>query len=304
MTVDRLLLLVAVLAVSTGALFVRGAGEAPPLVIAFVRLLLGTLLILPFARRARPERRAPSRRALLLSAVAGILLALHFATWIASLRLTSVASSIVLVTAHPVWVALGAWAFLGERVPKRVWGGIGIAAVGMVLLARVDAGAAPGSLTGNALAFAGGIAMAGYLLCGRAVRDQLPLGRYLAITYGTAALVVGVLVLAAGERVSPLGSRTLLSLLLLAVVPQGIGHTLLNRSLRAFGASTVSLATLGEVAGSTALAWMFLGEGVPPLRAAAVLVIVAAVAIGILPTGARWLRVIPSRPSPRTSDAP
>ena len=120
-----LALVTGVLAVSTGAIFVR-LSEAPPLVTAAWRVGLATLLLAPFAWwQARAELRSLTRQEFALAALAGVLLALHFATWIASLSFTSVANSVVLVNTNPVWVALLTPWLTQDRVSGRAWLGVG-----------------------------------------------------------------------------------------------------------------------------------------------------------------------------------
>jgi len=279
----------AVFAVSTAAILIRGASAAPPLTIAAYRLVLGALLfVFPvFVSRGRSGR--PDRRTLLVAVLAGVFLAGHFATWIASLAYTSVASSIALVTAHPLVVALGSRLLFGERVTRRVWAGIGVGVAGVVALAFVDHGASDpaGSgthahaLLGDLLAFAGCIFVAGYFFCGRWARDRVSLVSYVAVAYGTAAVALLALALVTAQPMVGFPPETFAAFLLLALVPQGVGHTLVNRSLRAFPAPIVSLAILGEVPLSTLMAWALLGESVPPARLAAVCVIVLAVAVAV-----------------------
>ncbi|HCL79543.1 MAG TPA: hypothetical protein DIC53_06210, partial [Synergistaceae bacterium] len=101
-----IVLAIGVSAVSTGALFARLA-DAPPLVISAYRVGLATLFLLPFTHRTTwREVSALSRPALLDGVASGVFLALHFATWISSLFYTSVASSVVIVNAIPLWTGL------------------------------------------------------------------------------------------------------------------------------------------------------------------------------------------------------
>jgi drug/metabolite transporter (DMT)-like permease len=282
---EGLLLGAAIVAISTAAVLIRGASEAPAIVIAAYRLLFGSILIaLP---AVRPERRrallAQRGRALGVAILAGCFLAAHFATWITSLRLTNVASSIALVTAHPLFVALGSRWLLGERIARTTGIGIGVGLLGIAWLATLDrARGAAESLAGDALAFAGCLFAAMYFLCGRWARGRSSLWSYVTVAYATAALLLLLGVLVTGASMVGYSGVSYLCFVLLALVPQGVGHTLINRALRHMGAPIVSLAILGEVPGATLLAWLLLGEGVPPMRLVAVAVIVLAVALAIL----------------------
>lgn len=268
-----------VLAVSWAAILVRLA-SAPPLAVAAWRMALAAVPALAFALwRRREELSRLDRRARLWLAVAGLALALHFATWIASLRLTSVASSVALVTTQPVWAALLARAFLGERVGGRTWAGIAIAVSGGVAIAGADLGASAGALLGDALAVAGGVMAAVYLVAGRRARANLSLGAYAGAVYPAAAVA---LLLAAGLTGTPLGgygTRTWVALGLLALVPQLVGHSLLNWSLRWLSAPFVAVAILGEPVIATLLAIPVLGETPRLLQAAGAALTLAGVAL-------------------------
>jgi len=220
---DRALLLVAVLAISTGAVLIRGAEAAPPLVIAAYRVGLGSLIIL--LPGVRPDRwrslGAMRQRTRVVAVIAGLFLAAHFATWIASLRYTSVASSVALVTAHPLIVAVVGRMVLGEKVPGRTLIGIVIGIAGVAWLASLDHAFGEGrSLLGDGLAFSGCVFMAGYVICGRWARSHAPLWPYLAITYSVAAVVlIGLAILDGGEFGGYSGT-TVVCLVLLALIPR------------------------------------------------------------------------------------
>jgi drug/metabolite transporter (DMT)-like permease len=268
-----------VLAVSWAAILVRLA-SAPPLAVAAWRMALAAVPALAFALwRRRDELAKVDRRARLWLGASGLALAVHFATWIASLHLTSVASSMALVTTQPVWAALLARAFLGERVGGRTWAGIAVAVSGGAVVAGADVDASAGALLGDGLAVAGGIMAAAYLVAGRRARADLSLGAYAGVVYPAAA---AALLLGAGVAGAPLGgypSGTWVALVLLALVPQLIGHSLLNWSLRWLSAPFVAVAVLGEPVIATLLAIPVLGETPGLLQAAGAVLTLAGVAL-------------------------
>jgi len=266
----------AILAVSTASIFIRFAQrEAPSLVIAAFRLTFASLILAPIAlTRHRAELRGLTRRELLLTLLSGIFLALHFATWISSLEYTTIASSVVLVSTSPLWVALLSPLVLRERLTRPVLVGMLLALTGGVVIALSDACvwktglACPslaefvqgGAFFGNFLALAGAWMVAGYLLIGRRLRAKMSLVPYIFVVYSVAAVVLIVIMLAAGE--TPLGypSMTYVWMLLLALVPQLIGHSTYNWALRYMPAALVAVTTLGEPIGSTILAYFLLRE--------------------------------------------
>src|SRR5689334_23781055 len=145
---DGLLLATAIVAVSTSAPLVREAA-APALCLAFWRTGLGAAATSPFAWR---QHVTLSRRERRLIGVAGVVLAAHFACWIASLSYTSVASAVTLVSTQPAWAALLA----RQPVRRRVWSGIAVAMLGVVAVAGVDLSISARAAFGDGLALAGG----------------------------------------------------------------------------------------------------------------------------------------------------
>jgi drug/metabolite transporter (DMT)-like permease len=220
--------------------------------------------------------------------IAGVSLAAHFALWISSLDYTSVASSVALVTTNPIWVALAAWLWFGEKPRLKVWMAIIFSIIASLLISWKDlqVGAAGGflaersALWGNLLALLGAMAMSGYMLAAKAVqqhRPDWPLLPYVATVYSVAALVLSLVV---GYLTGPwwqLSPAAWPALLLLALGPQVIGHTLINHALRRLSPTIVAIAILGEPIGAALLAWFMLGESLAPTQLAGFTLVVVAV---------------------------
>ena len=264
------------MAVSTASILIRLAQkDAPSLTIAALRLAFATVLLAPVAlARYRTQLRAMTRREMLLAALAGAFLAIHFATWISSLEYTTVASSVVLVSTGPLWVALVSPFVLRERLRRAAVLGLGLAILGGAIIGaagacRWSAGIQCSGMEqflhgrsslGNLLALAGAWAVSGYLIVGRWVRPTVALVPYVLIAYGSAAFFLLIAMLAAGQSPIGLQPETYLWLLLLAVVPQLIGHSTYNWALGFLPAALVAVATLGEPVGSAILAYIILNE--------------------------------------------
>jgi drug/metabolite transporter (DMT)-like permease len=273
----ELVMALSVLAVSTGAVFIRLAQqEAPSLVIAAYRLGLGSLFLAPFAlSRSRGEIRRLTRQQWLLALLSGVFLALHFASWITSLEYTTVASSVVLVSMSPLIVALLSTFLLHEPLSAMTWVGLPLALLGSFIVAfsdQISIGVsgitiAPftqvlqhGALMGNVLAFLGAVFVAGYLILGRKLRASLSLLTYAFIVFGSAAVVLLVMALSAGESLAGYSWITYLWFLCLGLIPQIFGHASFNWALRYLPASFVSIALLGEPVGASLLAYVLLKE--------------------------------------------
>ena len=270
-------ILFGILAVSTASIFIRFAQkEATSLVIAAWRLTIASLILVPVAASThRQELVALKRNELLLALVSGFFLALHFATWITSLQYTTVASSVVLVSTIPLWVALLSPFTIKEPIKRVVWIGLVLALLGGVVVGISDScSISAGRLTcpslftflhgraflGDILALCGAIAGAAYLLIGRKLRAKMSLISYISLVYGMAAIVLIIIMLSA--RGNPFGysPQIYLWLILLAVIPQLLGHSIFNWALGYLSAAYVSITLLGEPVGSTILAYFILHE--------------------------------------------
>lgn len=269
----------AVLFVSFGAVLVRLAA-APALAVSFYRVALASLLVLPFAGREAPRAFAGlDRRQRALLVGSGVALALHFATWIASLSYTSIASSVLLVNTAPLFAIALSRLFLREKAPAVVLVATPIALAGAALIAFGDWTGAPGSLRGNLLAVAGAVTVAAYQVIGRGLRDALPLHAYVLGVWSTAAATLALFALALGVPLAPFPPRTWLVFLALALVPTIGGHGLVNKSLRSLPAPTVGLFLLGEPLGASLLALLLFGEMPGPWTLAGGAVVLAALGL-------------------------
>ena len=270
-----LVLIVAVLATTYAGPIVRFAA-APALAIAFWRLALVLPVVGVLAAQEREqggrgaERAAPLPRATLtLMTLAGVLLSIHFWSWIASLRYTAVASSVVLVSLKSVfaWVIAALW--LREHPTRTEAWGIGLAVVGASLIGVGDARLSFGALGGDGLALLGALTGAGYYVIGRRVRQTLGVWRYATGVYAVAGAALALTALPAAVPLIGFGGRDWAVFGAMAAGPMLIGHTGMNYALRYFRATTVNVAALGEPVGATLLAWLIPAIHEPP-RATAV----------------------------------
>ena len=271
-----LALLFAILAVSTASIFIKFAQtDAPSLVIAALRLTIASLVLVPFALTGhRTELRSLTRNDLTLGLLSGLFLSIHFATWITSLEYTTIASSVVLVSTGPLWVALLAPLFLREPLTRPVLIGMALALVGGIVIGMSDSctwnnGLSCPSLNqvlhgralfGNFLALIGALMVAGYLMIGRKLRIKISLVPYVFVVYSTAAICLLAFMLIAGESPFGYSPMTYLWIVLLALIPQLIGHSTYNWALAHLPAAFVAITTLGEPIGSAILAYFILQE--------------------------------------------
>jgi drug/metabolite transporter (DMT)-like permease len=258
------------------------------LAIAFWRNAAGAAVLLPvLLLRERATLRGLRARQLVSSVVAGLFLAAHFAAWLPSLSMTTVAASTALVTTTPIWTALAA-RFSGVHLPSQVWWGLGLAVFGAALIAGVDVTVSWEALAGDGLALLGAICAGGYMLAGARARERLTTSAYAVVCYSTCAVALAVAALVAGVPLAGFSARDWWLIAAITFCAQLLGHTLLNLVLSSVGPTVVGLAILLEVPGALLVALVLLQQ-VPPLLAVPGMV---AVVLGVA------LVVRAGRPSP------
>jgi len=255
-----LTLLIGVLAVSFAAIFIRLA-DAPPLVIAAYRLTIASIILIPVASiKSRKGLNKLSRRDMFLILLSGTFLALHFGLWITSLSYTSIASSVVLVTCHPAFVAVISYFLWGERLNTLTISGIVVALIGVIVINYGGFAFGSQALLGDVLAILAAFAVGGYLIIGRQLRARIGILSYLTIVYSCSAVILLGAAIISGHSFIGYSSTTYLMMVLLALVPQLLGHSFINLAVRSLPVTFVSMAILGEPIGATLLGWLILDE--------------------------------------------
>ncbi|MCU1622832.1 MAG: family transporter [Frankiales bacterium] len=280
-TRDLGLMVIALLAVSTSGPLIA-VTVVPALAIAFWRNAMSAAVLLPVALvRNRSELRGLTARERGLALLAGLMLALHFATWIPALSYTSVASATALVATQPVWSAL-IGTVRGERIGRQVWLGIAVSLAGALLLTGADLRVSGDALLGDGLAILGGIFAAAYMTAGSEVRRSVSTTSYTAVCYSTTALLLLVSCLVGGQGLAGYDGRDWLKLVALTAGAQLLGHSLFNVVLRTTSPTVVSLSILFEIPGAAVIAALFVkNQHVPWLAVPSAALLVAGLALVI-----------------------
>lgn len=253
---------ISIIAVSFAAIFVRFS-QVHPIAISFHRMLFSTLilsLLLPFYS---DEIRNITRKKWIVLISVGFFLAAHMATWVASLDYTSVASSVVLVTSHPLLVAWLSSKYLGEKTSKRSYIGIIVALTGIAIMMISDFNYSKWSLFGDLLAIFAMFMAAGYIIRGRQMRQKMSVIPYAFVVYGFSTIFLAIfsILFSTSFRIYP--ANEYIIFLALAIVPTMVGHTVYNWALKYVKARVASVSLLGEPIGASILAFLILKE-VPP----------------------------------------
>ncbi len=260
---STLAILIAIVSVSFSAIFIRWS-ESHPLVIAAYRMGITTLFLLPLVLTWNlGEFKEIKRSEFAFMIVIGIILAIHFATWITSLKETSVASSVILVTSHPLFVAIVSHYVFREKLRAIGYLGVFVAFGGIIVLSIGDYGLGGGNFRGDILALIGAFAAGLYILGGRKMRRSISLVPYVFIVYSVCTICLLFMCVFASAPLYPLPDREYVLFILMAFIPTIFGHTLYNWALKHVKAQVVSVSLLGEPIGATILALVLLGE-IPP----------------------------------------
>jgi drug/metabolite transporter (DMT)-like permease len=287
-----LALVVAVLAVSSSAPLIAFAA-APALAIAFYRNGIATVALTPITLGPRRGelRRVLRRRDGLFCVLAGVALAAHFATWMPSVQIGSVATATALVATQPVWQGLIA-AAQGRRPSAAGWLGIALAVAGTAWATGVDVSVSGRAVLADVLALLGAIAVAIYTALGERARAELSTTTYTWICYGTCAVVLLVVCLVGRVSLGGYDSHTWLAILAIVAGAQLLGHSMFNYALQHTSATTVSVLALLEVPGATVIAWLWLGQ--QPRLASLPGLALLMIGVAVVVLGARADRSVPA----------
>ncbi len=258
---------------------IMAATAAPALAIAFWRNALGaggTLLLT--GPRLRAALLVPDRRGWAISALAGVFLALHFGTWVPSVKFTSVASATGLVATQSIFTGLIA-AVAGRRLPRLAWLGMLLAFVGTLFIAGADFGSSARAFAGDGLAVLGGLFSALYVTAGSHARQRVNTANYTVVCYGICSIGLLFACLVGGQRLAGYPARAWLLIGAVTCCAQLLGHSLINVVLRSTSATLVSLAVLVEVPGAAVIAYFWLHQRPPDWALPGLLLLCAGIVV-------------------------
>ena len=259
-TMPYVAIAIGVISVSLSAIFVK-LSSAESAVIAFYRMLFSVLIMSPvFLLKYKSELKLLQKRDWIFSIVAGVFLAFHFILWFESLNYTSVASSTVLVTLQPIFAFVGTYLFFKEKVAFQSIVAVIVAISGSLLISWGDFRVSGAALYGDGLALIACAFITGYLLFGQDVRKRLSLMTYTMVVYSVSTITLFFYVVFTGQSFGPYETIDWFWFLMLAIVPNLLGHTLFNWSLKWVSTNTISIAILFEPVGAAILAFFIFNE--------------------------------------------
>jgi len=276
---------IGIIAISFAAIFIRFCNDVPSIMIATYRLTVSAIILLIIAKGRGIHLSSYNKRHLIIGMLGGLFLALHFFFWISSLKLTSVASSVVLVVTNPIFVGIFSYLFFKEKQPAELILGIILSFSGSIILAVGDSGLQgltlqnPSFLLGDILAFLGAIMASGYLMVGSKLREEMDILPYISMVYTFSATFLLITSLFLGLPFTGYKPGSYFYMVLLAIVPQLIGHTAFNWALKHLKASMVAITILGEAIGASILAYIIFKESIKSFQLVGIILIFLAIII-------------------------
>ncbi len=276
---------VGIVAISFASIFIKFCDDVPSIMIATYRLTISSIILLTIAKGRGIRFTSFNKKQLLIGVLGGFFLSLHFSFWISSLKFTSVASSVVLVTTNPIFVGLFSYLLFREKQPPELILGIILSFSGSVILAIGDSGLQglsiqnPSFLLGDVLALVGAIMTSGYLMVGSKLREEMDVLSYISVVYTFSACFLLIASVSWGIPFTGYKASSYLYMALLAVVPQLIGHTAINWSLKHLKTSMVAITILGEPIGASILAYIIFHETIESFQGIGIVLIFLAIII-------------------------
>lgn len=255
----------------------------PVLTLIFWRNLGGALLTLPFALKALVRKDHQHRRALLISALSGFILALHFIGFFIAMRWTTVAAGTALVALQPIFAALFVRA-LGGKIPSRAWLGMGVSFIGVLMISGVDLSISWLAFKGDVAAIVSAALAAVYMLLGSKAQKEIGTHSYTTICYFVCAVTALPMSLVLGFEVLHFEKQEWLILLGLIAGAQILGHSMFNAALKRVSPAIVSLIVFFEVPVSTLLAIWWLDQKPPIALVPGIIVILTGCILVVLRT--------------------
>lgn len=275
-------IMIGVLSVALSAIFVKLA-TADAGVIAFYRMLFSVLIMLPFFLiKYRHEIFLLGKRDWIFSTIAGVFLSFHFILWFESLNYTSVASSTVLVTLQPIFAFAGTYFFFKERLSFKTILSAAIAILGSVIISWGDFKLSGTAFYGDMLALVACALITGYLLFGQDIRQRLSLITYTFVVYSISTLTLFFYVIIKGESFGPYPSNDWFWFIMLALIPNLLGHTLFNWSLKWVSTNVISIAILFEPVGASILAFYVFNETLVTSQVVGGLIVISGILLFVI----------------------
>ena len=255
-----LVLLLALVSVSSTSLVIRHVAFVPALTLAFWRMLSASGLLWAYSvKKPQSLIRIENRRQI---ALAGFFLGLHFALFFVGVRNTSVASATLLANTGPIFTALLSW-FIGQRVSKSVMLGLLLSVFGIVVVQWSEFGLENNNVWGNVFSLLSGFCIAMTYMFASQIRKTTENVLYGRSVFLVAAMTIGAIAMLSGVSVFDFDKNDVVWFLFLGIVPSILGHNMLNYSIKFLSPTAVASIPLGEPVLASAFGYLLFLEKIP-----------------------------------------
>jgi len=281
-----IVLLIGIISVSLSSILIKLTYDVPAIIISTYRLIISSVFLLSWTKIKHIEIKTASLRDFSVAVLSGLFLSIHFISWIASIKYTSIASSVTLVSTSPVFVIIFSFLLFKEKPSNKTLLATIMAILGSALIAYSDknltaSSSYPNPLLGDALATVGAIAVSIYFMSGSHLRKYLTTFQYITLVYSFAAMFTLIFAIFSSESFLGYRSDSYIYMVLMAIIPQLFGHTSFNWALKHIKADAVAIATLGEPIGASILAYLFFHQTVSPLQFIGMSAVLLSIALAI-----------------------
>ena len=278
--------LIGILSVSFASVVIKLTYDVPAVIMSTYRLVISTVILGSWSFVKGINIKPSSKKELFLAMLSGFFLSLHFISWIASIKFTSIPSSVVLVSTSPIFVSLLSYIIFKEKQDIFTIIAVFLSVLGSGLIAFSDSGGFgmafdKKAFIGDLLALFGAFAVGVYFMVGAGLRKSMDTFQYISLVYGFSAVFTLIFAVLSGEQFFGYRKISYFYMFLLAVVPQLLGHTSFNWALKYLKANAVAISTLGEPVGASILAYIFFGQIIKPLQAVGMVLVLVSIAVAI-----------------------
>lgn len=293
-----LTLFIGVLSISTSAIFVKIAA-APAAITAFYRLFFVVLILAPIVlldARHRKEIVEMTPKHRLLAFISGGFLSVHYVLWFESLNYTSVASSTVLVTLQPLFSLVGCYFLFNERFSKTAVIGCSLAILGCFIIGWGDFQISGKALLGDFMALIAASMIAMYFMIGQQMRQTMSAVPYSFVGYVSSSIILSLYAFSQNISFINYSLKTWGAFLGLSVIATILGQMSFNWLLKWFSASVISMCILGEVIGTSILAYFILNETIMLQQGIGIFIILFGLSLFLIEEGRKKRVPSPTQP--------
>ena len=255
-----LILLLAMVSVSSTSLVVRSVETVPALVLAFWRMFTASGMLWSYSVIRPAGKLSPINKKRII--FAGIFLGCHFACFFLGIRNTSIANATLLGCMAPIFTVFIS-IFQKKKINKMTYVGLIVAIVGGGIVQSGDISLNSANLFGNSIALLSALFLAMTFVLAEEIRQETNSVVYGRSLFFVAAITVLFIAATAGDSILNFKPSDIPWFIFLGLVPSVFGHNLLNYAVKYITPTAVSAVPLGEPIIASIFGLLLFGEAIP-----------------------------------------